>query len=139
MLLYGAKEELFEWAAGHLFKNKDEFNSSHQAIGVVENDKIIAAVIYTDYRPEHSIEMSIASIDKRWANRYNLRAFFKYPFIDLNVKRVQTLCSANDEGVKMFNKKLGFQPEGYHREAWHHGGDAISWSMLKPECRWLNV
>lgn len=137
MLLYGAKEELFEWASGHLFKNKDEFNSSHQAIGVVKDDRIIAAVIYTDYRPNLSIEMSIASIDKLWATRYNLEAFFKYPFIDLNVKRVQTLCSANDEGVKMFNKKLGFQPEGYHRCAWHDGTDAISWSLLSNECKWI--
>jgi len=37
----------------------------------------------------------------------------------------------------MFNKRLGFQLEGIHRQAWPMGGDALSFGMLKPECKWI--
>jgi RimJ/RimL family protein N-acetyltransferase len=136
VLLYGADKEVCEWVSQKLFKDHDSFGLS-SAIGVVCKGKLIAGVVYNNYHPRLSMEMSVASIDKRWCTRHNLKAFFKYPFIDLGVKRVQTLCSAQDEGVIMFNKRLGFTLEGLHREAWPHGGDAFSWGMLKSECRWV--
>lgn len=80
--------------------------------------------------------MSIATIDKSWATRQNIRAFFEYPFIKLDLKRVQTLCSAEGDTVR-FNQKLGFTQEGHHRCAWHDGSDAVSFGMLKSECKWI--
>ena len=141
MLLYGADQDVCDWASMQFIGRKDWFRDSG-AIGVVNNGKLIAGVIYSNYCTDKennpvSIEMSIASIDKRWATRHNLRAFFMHPFIDLKVKRVHTLCSAKNEGVVMFNKRLGFRQEGYHLEAWPLGGDAISWGMLKSECKWV--
>jgi len=106
-------------------------------MSVIKDGQIIAAVVYTNWHPKLSIEMSVASIDKSWATRHNLKAFFKYPFIDLGVKRVMTLCSAKKRDIIMFNKRLGFKPEGYHREAWELGGDAVSFGMLKNECKWV--
>jgi RimJ/RimL family protein N-acetyltransferase len=138
MLLYGCDIEVLEWVSLQLFEEKNGFSKEDKAIGVVLDNKLIAGVVYNRYVPNITIEMSIASIDKRWCNRHNLRAFFNYPFIQLGLERVQTLCSATDEGVIMFNKKLGFTQEGLHRKAWPMGGDAISWGMLKPECKWIN-
>jgi len=137
VLLYGADKDVCEWVSAQLFGDTDGFDEKSRAIGVIDKDKIIAGVVYNNYIPKITIEMSVASVDKRWCNRHNLRAFFKYPFTELNLGRVQTLCSAKDEGVIMFNKKLGFIQEGYHRMAWPLGGDAVSFGMLKPECRWL--
>lgn len=138
MLLYGCDKEILEWVSLQLFEEKDGFSTQDKAIGVVLDNKLIAGVVYNRYVPNITIEMSIASIDKRWATRHNLRAFFSYPFIELCLKRIQTLCSATDEGIIMFNKKLGFTQEGLHRQAWPMGGDAISWGMLKSECKWIN-
>lgn len=130
-----------EWASNGLFGVPDYFGNC-TAIGVTHKENLIAGVVYNDYRKKpdgtpHSIEMSIYSIDRRWATRQNLREFFAYPFIRLGLKRVQTICSAQEEGVILFNQRLGFIKEGTHRDAWHFGGDAISWSMLKDECPWL--
>lgn len=137
MLLYGANKEVREWVSQELFGNSNSYNDGDKAIGVVHDNKLIAGVVYNNYIPEISIEMSIASVDKRWGKRYNIKAFFKYPFIDLRVKRVTTLCSAT-EGVTMnFNKRLGFVQEGLHRQACYDGSDAVSFGMLKDECRWL--
>lgn len=139
MLVYNAREDLLKWASSIIFGDKTAgFDMSSEAIGVVRNNKLIAVVVYSSHSPELNIEMSIASIDKSWASRQNLNAFFSYPFIQLNLKRVSTQCSAKEGSIIEFNKRLGFKPEGYHREAWHSGGDVISFGMLKDECRWID-
>lgn len=141
MLLYGADREVSNWVSVQLFGVSDQFNLS-KAIGITKDNSLICGVVYSEYRetPQGeplSIEMSIASIDKRWCSRHNLKALFSYPFTGLKVRRVQTLCSANEGKTIMFNQRLGFIQEGVHREAWPAGGDAISWSILKHECGWL--
>lgn len=140
-LLYGCDEGVARWVSLQIMGYPSGFKDC-TAIGVIDSEKIIAGVVYSGYTEGPNfkpitIEMSVASIDKRWCNRHNLRAFFAYPFIQLGLERVQTLCSANNEGVIMFNKRLGFTREGLHRKAWPLGGDAISWSMLKEECKWF--
>lgn len=137
MIVFDHHADVCKWASNIIFGYPDAWDENARAMGVVENDQIIAAVIYTDYHPELSIEMSVASVDKRWATRHNLKAFFSYPFIELGLKRVTTQCSANDRDIIMFNKRLGFKPEGYHREAHFLGGDSVSFGMLKDECRWI--
>lgn len=137
MLLYGADEDVCEWASMQIFGDPDRFSNNCRAIGVVEDDRLIAGVVYSGYCPNHSIEMSVASVDKRWCNRHNLKAFFSFPFIQLALERVWTQCSAEQEGVIMFNKRLGFKQEGYHPRGWPMGGDSLSFGMLKEDCKWL--
>lgn len=136
MLVYGQDDVVAEWVAVRMGMDAQTFKPC-KAIGVEINGDLIAGVVYNKYEPDLLIEMSIASVDKRWATRHNLKALFAYPFTQLNLGRVQALCSTKDEGVQMFLKRLGFTHEGTHRCAYHDGGDAMSFSMLKHECRWL--
>jgi RimJ/RimL family protein N-acetyltransferase len=135
-LSYGADELVCAWVSMQLFGSPDRFKEC-KGIGVIRNNLPIAGVVYSGYSPGHSIEMSVASIDKRWCNRHNLKAFFEYPFIQLGLERVWTQCSAKNEGVIMFNKRLGFTPEGYHKRGWPLGGDSITCGMLKEDCKWI--
>ena len=137
ILLHAADADICQWVSRQLFGEDDAFDEKSRAIGVIYGEELIAGVIYNNYVPGITIEMSIASIDNRWATRHNLRAFFTYPFIKLGLERVQTLCSATEGDIVAFNKRLGFVEEGYHRKAWHTGGDAISFGMLKDECKWI--
>lgn len=137
MIVFDHHRDVCAWASNIIFDEYDAWDEKARAISVVNDGEIIAAVIYHNYQPRVSIDMSIASIDKRWATRHNLKAFFKYPFIELGLKRVSTLCSANDRDLIMFNKRLGFTPEGYHRSAHFDGSDSVSFGMLRKECRWL--
>lgn len=142
MLIYNQSSLLCKWAGLHLFNDEHAFDPA-TAIGIQRNGKVIAAVIYNNYTSDNRnqpllCEMTIFSVDKRWATRHNLQALFAYPFHQLKLKRVQAICSANDEGVQMFLKKLGFTHEGTHRQAYQDGGDALSFAMLKHECKWLN-
>ena len=137
MLLYGADKEIREWVSVGLFNEPDAFSDIDKAIGIVKDGKLIAGIVYNNYLPNVSIEMSIFSIDKRWATRHNIKALFHYPFTQLNLRRVTALCSANEGDIMNFLKRLGFTQEGIHREAHPHGGDSISYGMLKTECRYL--
>lgn len=137
MLLYGADDDVRRWVSAIIFCDSERFSSDTTAIGLVDNNCLIAGVVYSGYCPKHSIEMSVGSVDKRWCNRHNLKAFFSYPFIQLGLERVWTQCSAEQEGVIMFNKRLGFKQEGYHPKGWPLGGDSLSWGMLREDCKWL--
>lgn len=136
-LVYGKDKELCALASLGLFGCDDAFDDRCIAIGVSLDGKIIASIVYSDYQPDISVQMSIFSLDKRWATRYNLRQLFLYPFVQLRLKRVAAMCSAQNEGVIMFLKKLGFKHEGTHPAAHHDGGAALSFGMLKSDCRWI--
>ncbi len=136
-LIYGCDKELSEWVSVNLFGEFGCFGEHSKAIGIERNGKLCAAVVYNNYIPKIHIEMSIYSVDRKWATRHNIRELFKYPFTQLGLGRVQATCSAQNEGVISFLKKLGFVQEGYHRKAYFDGNDCLSFSMLKQECRWL--
>ncbi len=136
MLVYGGDERVARWVGEKLMKDPKAFIPC-MAIGIEREGKLIAGVVYNKYEPELLIEMSIASVDKSWCTRHNLNALFTYPFAQLRLKRVQALCSAKDEGVQMFLKRLGFTHEGTHPCAFDDGGTALSFGMLKQHCRWL--
>lgn len=141
MIIFGQDALVAEWVSLQLFGQHNSFHPC-VALGVAKDNKIIAGVVYNNYQTDKNgnpllIEMTIASVDKRWATRHNLKVLFSYPFAQLKLERVQALCSANNEGVQMFLEKLGFTKEGLHRKAYADGGDCISYGMLKNECRWL--
>lgn len=141
MILLGADADVSAWASEQLTGQKDRFKND-PAIGVVRDGVLICGVIYSNYAMKTdnsplSIEMSIASTDKRWATKKNLRVFFNYPFIQLGVERVLTVCSAERPEIIRFNERIGFVKEGLHRKAWPMGGDAVSFGMLKPQCKWI--
>lgn len=141
MIITDCHKELCEWANKGIF-GYGEYDGKSKAIGLVLDDKLISAVTYSNFQTNDkgelfSCEMGIFSIDKRWCNRQYLRTVYEYPFAQLRLKRVLTVCSAEDEGVIMFNKRLGFKQEGLHRKGWFTGCDAISWGMLREDCKWL--
>ena len=136
MLVYDRQKELLEWASLQLFGEPDGWDDKAVAIGVELEGKIIAVVVYTNYHPQ-MIEMHIASVDSRWASRYNLRRFFLYPFSQLGLGRVQAILAASNERAISMAKRLGFTYEGYHPQAFIGGVDAVSYGMLKHQCKWL--
>jgi len=136
VIVYGADEAVAKWVSLNLTGLDDSYEK-YSAIGIVKDEQLIAGVVYSNYQPNILIEMHIFSIDKRWCNRHTLRKIFCYPFIQLNLERTQAICSADNEGVHVFLEKIGFTREGYHRKAYFDGSDAVSFGMLKSECKWL--
>jgi len=141
VIVYGADDIIAQWVSLGLTGKPNNFGNS-KALGVMRGDMLVAGVVYNNYQETNDgkpllIEMTIFSVDKKWCSRHNLKQLFSYPFAQLKLERVQAICSARDEGVIMFLKKLGFTHEGKHPKAYMDGGDAMSFGMLKNQCKWL--
>lgn len=140
-LVHHCSDGFAEWAAQRLFGCGKEFFGQCVAIGVVDGERIYAAMVYNNYKVKPdgtplSIELSVVSIDKRWMKRHIIREMFSYPFTQLGLRRMQATTSIQDEGTNSIMQRLGFTLEGTHRAA-HPFGDAYSWGMLAEDCRWL--
>lgn len=143
MILYAAHKELTDWVSFHVLGVTGLYDDRSKAIGNIKNGKLVAAVTYNNFRcrPDGSFlttEMGIYTCDKRWASRDFMQAIFTYPFLQLNMPRVETACSALRPEIIKFNEKMGFVREGYRREAWPLGGDSVLFGMLRSECKWLS-
>lgn len=110
--------------------------SNGAGIGVEEDGAIIAGVVFTNYR-KIDIEVSLAADSPRWARRGILRAFSAYPFIQLGCRRVTSFVPEWNERARRWNEGFGFTQEGRHPGSFEDGSAAISYGMLRENCRWL--
>lgn len=137
-MVYGNDSQVAAWVSHHLGV---DFGLC-AALGMAENDKLIAGVVFNNYQQYKgasvSIEVTIHSLDKRWATRHSLRHIFAYPFSHLKVRRLQATVSRKKKKTRRFLERLGFRLDGIAREAWHEGGDAAVYSMLPNECKWID-
>lgn len=141
MLVYGQDALIASWVCQQL-KIKPYPDGMYRAVGITHQDMLIGGVVWHNYHEDASgrpqlIEVSLATVDKRWATRHNLRELFLYPFSQLRVKRVQATCHRKAKRVRRTLERLGFHFEGIVREAHPLGGDAAHYSMLQPECKWI--
>ena len=127
-----------KWVGEHL---DVDFGDNCAAVGICEGDTPIAGVVYTNSivgpAGPQSVEMHIASISPRWANRKTLRLFFGFAFVNLNVSRVTAFTTKKNRPARSLLDRLGFVYEGKMREAYSTGDDAMIYGMLRHECRWL--
>ena len=134
MLVFGYDDAVARWVGGQL--SIDDFGPS-RAIGVMRADVLVAGAVYHNYHPRHRCaEISFASVTAKWATRDTIRALLRYPFVQLNCERLTAVSRADNEDARDFLKRLGFQQEGYHRKGWGDE-DAVSYGMLRGECRWI--
>lgn len=107
-----------------------------EAIGLERNGKPIAATIYHDYT-RANILMSFAAIPgRRWLTREYLRAIFRYPFVQLGVRRVTGVIASRNSDSLRFAHKLGAKFEGTLKHALPDD-DLVVMGILKEDCRWL--
>lgn len=108
------------------------------ALGLVQDDVLIAGVVYNHYSGTN-ICMHVAAIPgARWLNRAYLHACFDYPFNQLGVRRVTGLVPKKNKAARRFDEHLGFKIEGTMRHALADD-DMVIYGMLKENCRWLSV
>ncbi|MGI9489349.1 MAG: GNAT family N-acetyltransferase [Geminicoccaceae bacterium] len=110
-------------------------------IGVTYRGSLIAGVAFNNYRPYQSgavIDASIAATSPRWATRTVLRDFFSYPFAQMKVTRLQVVCRKSNKHARKFVTRLGFRMEGVARRLWDGKYDAVVYSMMPDECRWID-
>ena len=133
-LLYGHDKLVCSWVGTQL--GVSEWLGDAVGIGVIRGTEFIAGVVYFAYRWP-VIEMACAAVNSRWLTRPILYELFRYPFEDLQCRRICALVDIDNLRARKFDEKLGFVQEAVLKEA-HPGGDVILYRMLKSECRWLD-
>lgn len=113
-LVFGHDELFATWAEDQL-KMDVPFARPLHAIGITSQDgnELLGVVIYNGFR-HYSCEATIATSDPRWATPNNIRAIFRYPFIQLGVKRMTAITSKSNKRARQMLDKLGFKLEGTH-------------------------
>lgn len=116
IIVYGgdACPEINEGIAGFVAANIpgcERGFSNFNTMAVIDEGQLIAGVVYHNWCPESAvIEMSAASISKRWLTRKTLHAMFTYPFEQLACQMVILRVSERNEPMCRIASAYGFTP-----------------------------
>lgn len=112
------------------------------ALGVVRNGEIVAGIAYhtpANWEFGRGIWVDIAARPKTpWASRRVWRAAFDLGFNALGCTRIGAKIREGNVASEELCKRLGFRKEGVFRRAYNGKTNAIYYSMLRNECRWLD-
>lgn len=107
------------------------------AIGVSDGVKLVAGVVYHEYRG-HSIQLSMASESPRWCTRRTLRALLGYPFKQLHVARITACTAKSNTALRSLVDRLSFRLEGTIRCGLDGKQDLLIYGLLREEAeQWI--
>lgn len=124
------------WVAERL--DADWIPGAAQAIGLLENEELIAGVIFEGYNGA-SIRMHVAAVPgRRWLNRQYLHACFWYVFEQLGCKAAIGLVPESNAEARRFDEHLGFRAQVILEDC-HPDGGLVVYTMTRDQCKWLSL
>lgn len=101
---------LSRWVADIIWPGKGKDFGNCQAMAVLEDDQLIAGMIYHNYEPDAAVvEISGAGTTKRWLTKETLRVMFQIPFVDWKCQAVVMRVSSQDKTLHSILKRYGFE------------------------------
>ena len=142
MILAGDRERVAAYVASRI-RHQEPFVTGYEALGALDAaGNLIGGFVYSEHRPNDgggSVAICAAG-EKDWLSRSNLRVFLgSYPFGQLGCVRIQAMVSKANAHARDVIKRLGFKEEGKLRSGLGPGKDAILYSLLRHESRWMKV
>ena len=125
-----------KWICDGLGENTNWVGDSF-TFGVCYRGKMVAGLIFNNYRANLDLWMTIYSISPKWCSKSVLKYIFTTCFEALNCKRANVLVSKDNHKSLSLCERLGFKKEGLLRQYRENGDDCYIMGMLKKECRWL--
>lgn len=108
------------------------------ALGVIDNEGTLHAVVTIDNRQKHSCDFHISSNGgRRWATRSVLRALSAYAFDFLGVQKIKTTVPHWNIRALTTCLHIGWKIEGATKCGAHDGTDGVYFGMTREECPWL--
>ena len=132
-VIYDRRDELLAFAAPIL---DCAFFEDAQAIGVEQEGRIVAAVVYEGFT-DWDCRIHVASDgSRRWLSRGFLVRVFAYPFLQCGLRRVTALVEEGNRAALKLDLGIGFQVEGRLKDATPEG-DMIVLGMTRARCPWI--
>lgn len=135
-VLFGADELVAAFVCSRIPQVGERGFGPSTALGVVKDSKLLGGVVYHQFSG-HDIQASYAFDSPRWATPGVLRTLFAYPFVQLKCVRMTALIPRKNKHAREMILRLGFKLEGVHPKAADGRQDAVSYGMLKTDCRWI--
>ena len=125
-----------KWICDGLGENTDWVGDSY-TFGISYKDKMVAGLIFNNYRANLDLWMTIYSTSPKWCSKSVLKYIFTTCFVTLNCKRANVFVSKDNHKSLSLCERLGFKKEGLLRQYRENGDDCYIMGMLKQECMWL--
>jgi len=111
------------------------------ALGAYRGERLLGGFLYTNYRPIadtglYSVDMHMAG-EPGWLTRSTLRAFFAYPFLQLNCSRLVGSIRADNAAARRVAEGIGCKLDGVVRSGISSELDTCIYTMTRPECLWI--
>ena len=92
-----------------LIWQKAEAIRDYCTMGVFDGDRLVAGTVYHNWSPENGvIELSSASLTKRWLTRNVVNAMFELPFQKLGCQMVVLRVSESNDNMVCVARSFGF-------------------------------
>ncbi len=134
MLVLDQKERCGDWAKERI--GLPSWGDWYEAIGWERNGDLVGVAVFNQWNgPDICLHVASAK-GVHWLSRTALRAVFRYPFVQLGVRRITCHIPESNLASVKFNLHLGFTLEGVKRDGWWKENMLMT-GMLKSECRYL--
>lgn len=134
-VLFGADDIVAEFVRQRMPVARPSFGPC-TALGVVKDGVLLGGVVYHNFTG-FNIEVSLAFDSPRWLSRKTLRALFSYPFTQLHCARLTCLAGRKNKKSRRLIEGCGWKLEGVHPKALDGVADAMSYGMLREDCKWI--
>jgi RimJ/RimL family protein N-acetyltransferase len=111
-----------------------------EAIGVVSCGKLIAGVVYHEYRENcESIQISMAAESPMWARRGIIAGLLHYPFEQLGCWMIYTLIPPGNYRALRVNQHIGLKRKTVIPHCFGKKAHAVVCQMTRPEYQRLYI
>lgn len=109
-LLYGHDRAVCDLVAKVIWNDHRKFDENSVAVGVLDTSgNLIGGFVWTNWQPEAgTIEISAASVSRRWLTRRLLWQVFAYPFDEIGCQCVYAHTRADNAPVSRLLESIGF-------------------------------
>lgn len=121
-----------------LIWQKAEAIRDYCTMGVFDNDKLVAGTVYHNFFPKNGvIELTSASLSKRWLTRNVVNAMFELPFKRLGCQMVVLRVLEDNDNMVCIARSFGFDEHFIPRLGGRDKGEYIftltddQWSFSK--------
>lgn len=101
-----------------------------------EDGRFLGGVIYTGFTGT-MVTIHAAGVGY-WTSPEFMWLIFDYPFEQLKVKKIITMCGSTNTHAKDIIERVGYKAEHKIRDGVPEG-DLLLYSMLRKDCRWLKL
>jgi RimJ/RimL family protein N-acetyltransferase len=130
------KERVAEWVGAHI--NRPWKWHGFYAMGVEEDDRLIAGVVFDSYAPNMRCSMHCAGEGRRWLSRTFLRMCFDYAFNQMGCRVVVNTVDSDNTDSLQFTTHTGFK-EACRIKNGCGDTDLVILTLHREDCRWIGV